>query len=133
VGSIKNPATSLCSVFILEVNDINIKLAALKFYDYSSFIRGYAKATIRRYRFVINYYCKYCQITEFEQINEENIRKLFFYGRTEFDSPEVDNEVIIDAKTNYARVGDFVEVTINDATEYDLYGVTEKAWVGNSA
>ena len=62
---------------------MDIQLAALKFYDHSSFIRGYAKATIRRYKFVINYYCNYCHITEFEQINEENLRKLFFYGRTE--------------------------------------------------
>jgi len=62
---------------------MDINLAALKFYDYSSFIRGYAKATIRRYRFVINYYCKYCHVSEFEQINEESLRKLFFYGRTE--------------------------------------------------
>jgi ribosomal protein S12 methylthiotransferase len=46
-----------------------------------------------------------------------------FYGRTEADSPEVDNEVILDATSNYARVGDFIEVKITDATEYDLYGV----------
>jgi ribosomal protein S12 methylthiotransferase len=45
-----------------------------------------------------------------------------FYGRTEADSPEVDNEVIIDASLKYARVGDFVNVKITDATEYDLYG-----------
>lgn len=45
-----------------------------------------------------------------------------FYGRTEADSPEVDNEVVIDASLTYARVGDFVSVKITDATEYDLYG-----------
>lgn len=45
-----------------------------------------------------------------------------FIGRTEFDSPEVDNEVIIDASDNYLRLGDFVNVKINDATEFDLYG-----------
>ena len=55
----------------------------------------------------------------------------FYYGRTEFDSPEVDNEVIIDATTNYARIGDFVKVRIHDATEYDLYGATEKSWAGS--
>jgi ribosomal protein S12 methylthiotransferase len=53
----------------------------------------------------------------------------FYYGRTEFDSPEVDNEVLIDATTNYARVGDFVRTRIHDATEYDLYGDTKKSWV----
>lgn len=46
----------------------------------------------------------------------------YFIGRTEFDSPEVDNEVVIDAKTNYARIGDFVEVKIDRAEDFDLYG-----------
>lgn len=45
-----------------------------------------------------------------------------YYGRTEFDSPEVDNEVVIDAKAHYLRVGDFVKVKIDHATEFDLYG-----------
>ncbi|MBL0287113.1 MAG: 30S ribosomal protein S12 methylthiotransferase RimO [Bacteroidetes bacterium] len=45
----------------------------------------------------------------------------FFVGRTEFDSPEVDNEVLIDAKKHFCRVGDFVEATIDDATDFDLY------------
>ena len=47
----------------------------------------------------------------------------YFIGRTESDSPEVDNEVLIPARTNYARIGDFVEVEITDATEFDLYGM----------
>ena len=46
-----------------------------------------------------------------------------FIGRTEYDSPEVDNEVIIGASNNYLRVGDFAAIKINDATEFDLYGV----------
>lgn len=45
-----------------------------------------------------------------------------FLGRTEFDSPEVDNEVILDARKNYLRVGDFVNVKITAATEFDLTG-----------
>ena len=45
----------------------------------------------------------------------------YFVGRTEYDSPEVDNEVLINSKENYVRVGDFVDVEIIDATEYDLY------------
>ncbi|MBK8671789.1 MAG: 30S ribosomal protein S12 methylthiotransferase RimO [Bacteroidetes bacterium] len=45
----------------------------------------------------------------------------FFVGRTEFDSPEVDNEVLIDAKKHFCRVGDFVAATIDDATDFDLY------------
>ena len=43
-------------------------------------------------------------------------------GRTEHDSPEVDNEVLVDAKTNFVRLGDFAQVEIVDATEYDLIG-----------
>lgn len=45
-----------------------------------------------------------------------------FVGRTEHDSPEVDNEVLIDAKKHYLRVGDFAQIKITDATEFDLYG-----------
>ncbi len=45
-----------------------------------------------------------------------------FIGRTEFDSPEVDNEVLVDAASNFVRLGDFANVKVNDATEFDLYG-----------
>ena len=45
-----------------------------------------------------------------------------FIGRTQFDSPEVDNEVLIDAKHNFVRVGDFADVKITRAEDYDLYG-----------
>lgn len=45
-----------------------------------------------------------------------------FVGRTEFDSVEVDNEVLIDAQKHYCRIGDFVDVKITGATEFDLYG-----------
>ncbi len=45
----------------------------------------------------------------------------YFIGRTEFDSPEVDNEVLIPAE-QYARLGDFVQVKIDKAEEFDLYG-----------
>ena len=46
-----------------------------------------------------------------------------FVGRTEADSPEVDNEVLIDASENYLRIGDFAEIKITDAQEFDLIGV----------
>ncbi|QBZ97987.1 30S ribosomal protein S12 methylthiotransferase RimO [Flavobacterium sangjuense] len=46
----------------------------------------------------------------------------YFIGRTEFDSPDVDNEVLIDASKFYVKTGDFVNVKIIDATEFDLYG-----------
>jgi ribosomal protein S12 methylthiotransferase len=45
----------------------------------------------------------------------------YFIGRTEFDSPEVDNEVLLDAKNHYVRLGDFTTVRVTDATEFDLY------------
>lgn len=46
----------------------------------------------------------------------------YFIGRTEFDSPDVDNEVLIDATKFYVKTGEFVDVKIIDATEFDLYG-----------
>jgi ribosomal protein S12 methylthiotransferase len=68
--------------------------------------------------------------------NQEKIGKTFnclidrkegqyFIGRTEFDSPDVDNEVLIDAAKYYVKVGDFTRITITDATEFDLYGIPE--------
>lgn len=46
-----------------------------------------------------------------------------FVGRTEFDSPDVDNEVLVKAtKDNFVRIGDFANVRINDASDFDLYG-----------
>jgi ribosomal protein S12 methylthiotransferase len=53
----------------------------------------------------------------------DKIENGHFVGRTEGDSPEVDNEVLIPVKGNYVRLGDFAEVTITDASEYDLIGV----------
>lgn len=46
----------------------------------------------------------------------------YFVGRTEYDSPEVDNEVLVDAKSNYVRLGDFANIKITNAAEFDLYG-----------
>ena len=46
----------------------------------------------------------------------------FWVGRTEFDSPEVDNEVLVDAKSNFVRIGDFANVKIHQAEDFDLYG-----------
>ena len=48
----------------------------------------------------------------------------YFIGRTEFDSPEVDNEVLINASGgNYLRIGDFVNIKIISAEDYDLFGI----------
>jgi ribosomal protein S12 methylthiotransferase len=71
--------------------------------------------------------------------NENKVGKIFktiidrkesgyFVGRTEFDSPEVDNEVLIEAKKHYLRIGDFANIRIAEAREFDLIGtpVTNK-------
>jgi len=71
-----------------------------------------------------------------EELNQQKIGKTFkvlidrkesgnFIGRTEYDSPEVDNEVIIDAEKYYLRIGDFVNIKIESATEFDLFGTPE--------
>jgi ribosomal protein S12 methylthiotransferase len=46
----------------------------------------------------------------------------YFIGRTEFDSPDVDNEVLVKATDSYVRMGDFANVKITHADHYDLYG-----------
>ena len=65
-------------------------------------------------------------------LNQEKIGQTFkcvidrkegqhFIGRTEFDSPDVDNEVLVDASKYYLKTGDFVNLKVTDATEFDLY------------
>lgn len=67
------------------------------------------------------------------ELNQERIGETFkciidrkegnhFVGRTEFDSPDVDNEVLIDATKHYVKVGDFASVEITEASDFDLYG-----------
>ena len=67
------------------------------------------------------------------ELNQEKVGKTFrclidrkegnyFVGRTEYDSPDVDNEVLIDAKKHYVKIGDFTDVKIIEAADYDLYG-----------
>ncbi|WP_188375017.1 30S ribosomal protein S12 methylthiotransferase RimO [Winogradskyella haliclonae] len=46
----------------------------------------------------------------------------YFVGRTEFDSPDVDNEVLIDATTTYLKTGEFATVKVIEAEDFDLYG-----------
>ena len=66
------------------------------------------------------------------ELNQEKIGKTFkvvidrkegnyFVGRTEFDSPDVDNEVLIDATKTYLKTGEFTTVKITDAADFDLY------------
>ncbi len=66
-------------------------------------------------------------------LNQEKIGKAFqcifdrkegdhYIGRTEFDSPDVDNEVIVDATQHYIKIGEFINIKITEATDFDLYG-----------
>lgn len=61
---------------------MDIQLLASKFYDYSLYIKGYSKDTIKRYRQVINRYAAFARIKEIEEVNNENVRNLFYWGRT---------------------------------------------------
>ncbi len=67
------------------------------------------------------------------EFNQEKVGKVFrcifdrkegdhFIGRTEFDSPDVDNEVLVDATKHYIQIGQFIDIKILEATEFDLYG-----------
>ena len=67
-------------------------------------------------------------------LNQEKIGKTFkcsidrkegtyFIGRSEFDSPDVDNEVLIDASEHYLKIGEFAKIKIISASEFDLYGI----------
>jgi len=66
-------------------------------------------------------------------LNQEKVGKIYkvlfdrkegdyFIGRTEFDSPDVDNEVLVKAKDTYVRIGDFANVIIEKVDHFDLYG-----------
>ena len=60
-----------------------IEIVSQDFCEYSSSIRGYSRATIRRYKTSINLYCKSAAITEISQITTENVRAFFYNGRIE--------------------------------------------------
>ena len=50
----------------------------------------------------------------------------YFVGRTEYDSPDVDNEVLVSAQEHYLKIGGFATIHITEATEFDLYGVPKE-------
>jgi len=67
------------------------------------------------------------------ELNQEKVGKVFkcifdrkegnyFFGRTEFDSPDVDNDVIVDASKHYIQLGQFIKIKINSAGDFDLNG-----------
>ena len=67
------------------------------------------------------------------ELNQEKIGKTYkcifdrkegnyFFGRTEFDSPDVDNDVVVDATKHYVQIGQFVNIKITSAGDFDLNG-----------
>ncbi len=67
------------------------------------------------------------------ELNQQKVGKIFkcifdrkegtdYIGRTEFDSPDVDNEVIVDATKHFLQLGQFIDIEITEATDFDLYG-----------
>ena len=71
------------------------------------------------------------------RLNEEKVGKVFktiidrvegdyYIGRTEFDSPDVDTEVLIHTGEGEMKIGEFYDVLITDATEFDLMGRVSK-------
>ena len=66
-------------------------------------------------------------------LNQEKVGKVYkcifdrkegnyFIGRTEYDSPDVDNDVLVDAEKHYIQIGQFIDIKITEATDFDLYG-----------
>ena len=71
------------------------------------------------------------------ELNQQKVGKIFrclfdrkdgeyFYGRTESDSPDVDNDVLVDAREHYLKIGEFIDIKIYEAGDYDLYGTPVK-------
>lgn len=71
----------------------------------------------------ISYEMNQAKIGQTFKVLIDRVEGGYFVGRTEFDSPDVDNEVLVPATDEaYARMGDFVWVKVTDAQEFDLFG-----------
>lgn len=64
---------------------MSIQILAQKFFDYSLYIKGYSPKTIKGYRHAINFFCQFANISEIEEVTLENVRNLFYHGRTELN------------------------------------------------
>ena len=78
--------------------------------------------TIMELQSGISYDLNQKHIGQVRKVLFDRVEGDYFIGRTEFDSPEVDNEVLIKAADNYVRIGDFAPILITSADHYDLYG-----------
>ncbi len=70
----------------------------------------------------ISYVLNQKKIGKVYRVLFDRIEGDYFIGRTEFDSPDVDNEVLVNKDNTYVRIGDFANVLIEKADHYDLYG-----------
>ena len=61
----------------------DIGILASRFYDYSSYTKGFTKPTIMRYKVAINHYRRIAHVTQINQVTEENVRNFLLFGRTE--------------------------------------------------
>jgi len=62
---------------------MDIEILALKFYDYSLYMRGYSPSTLRKYKHIINFFKSYTGLQNIKDINEKNLRSFFLFGRIE--------------------------------------------------
>lgn len=62
---------------------MDIEILTDQFYDYSKYMKGLSKTTLKNYRDVIPYFCRSIDATNIEDINEKNVRQFFITGRTE--------------------------------------------------
>jgi site-specific recombinase XerD len=62
---------------------MDIQILSQKFCDYSTYIKGYTKDTIKGYKFVVKFFCQIEKVQEIEEVNDDNIRHFFYHGRTE--------------------------------------------------
>ncbi len=71
----------------------------------------------------ISYELNQARVGQTYRVLFDRVEGDYFIGRTEFDSPEVDNEVLVkQTDENFVRIGDYADVKITNADHYDLYG-----------
>ncbi|MCH2020854.1 MAG: 30S ribosomal protein S12 methylthiotransferase RimO [Saprospiraceae bacterium] len=90
--------------------------------DISSEVKEQRAATIMQVQEEISWANNQHKIGKTFKVLFDRVEGEFFVGRTEFDSPEVDNEVLVKTEDNFVRIGDFAMIEITEATEFDLYG-----------
>lgn len=95
--------------------------------DVSAEIKAQRAAAVMEVQADISWESNLAKIGKTFKVLFDRVEGEFFVGRTEYDSPEVDNEVLVKTEGNYVRIGDFAMIEIIDATEYDLYGKVVEA------